>query len=226
MILPRGGEKCDIEYTVTAEQDENVYRIDVYLPHAERYSALQFSFNWDQTSFSLLDWAPGEGIAADDIRMPDAKGKNASLAAFTADEWSRGKMPLLSFWVENQASIKYPFQLHVNPSPTQPVAYAVDNGQELQVQLKQNNTGDNLMDNRPNPFTDLTTIHFVSHRSEPATLKVIDLDGQVVFTREIELVPGDNEFVVRKSEVRASGIFMYEIESDLQYSTNRMIIVD
>lgn len=83
-----------------------------------------------------------------------------------------------------------------------------------------------MVQNRPNPFTDMTTILMDSQREEPATLRIYDLQGKLVLTRAINLEHGENEFVVRKSELKLSGIYMYEIESDFQYSTNRMIIVD
>ena len=83
-----------------------------------------------------------------------------------------------------------------------------------------------MVQNRPNPFTDMTTILMDSQREEPATLRIYDLQGKLVLTRAINLEQGENEFVVRKSELKLSGIYMYEIESDFQYSTNRMIIVD
>jgi hypothetical protein len=72
----------------------------------------------------------------------------------------------------------------------------------------------------------MTTILMTSQRDEMATLRVFDAGGKLILTREVMLVKGENEFAVRRSELKMSGIFMYEIESDFQYSTNRMIIVD
>lgn len=226
MILPRGNEKCEIEYTVHAQEEENIYRVDISLLHADDYSAIQFSFNWNQSGFKVLDWKPGASLASEDIRMPVLSGENASISTFDVDGWQNNKEPLLTIWVESISAVKYPFQLFLSQAPTMPVAYTLQDDHEMPIQLLATTISTNQMDNRPNPFSDMTTIRFVSTQSEPAILRVIDLDGRLIYTRQINLLPGDNEFVVRKSEVKGAGIFMYEIESDLQYSTNRMIIVD
>ena len=55
---------------------------------------------------------------------------------------------------------------------------------------------------------------------------MFDVSGRIVMSREISLVKGENEFIVSKTELREQGIYTYEIESNFQYSTNRMIIVD
>jgi hypothetical protein len=174
-----------------------------------------------------MDWNPGELLTRDDVRMPEKAGENGSLAAFAVEGWQEKRMPLLTLWVEQTpASMGYPFQLYLNPDPTQPLAFTADSEDAFPVQLISNKQTESMIQNRPNPFTDMTTIVMESQREEPATLRIYNLQGQLVSERKINLEPGENEFVVRKSELKLSGIYMYEIESDFQYSTNRMIIVD
>ncbi len=72
----------------------------------------------------------------------------------------------------------------------------------------------------------MTSVFMQSTRDEKGILRVFDLNGRIVFTREVSLSKGENEFVVSKTELREPGIYTYEIESNFQYSTNRMIIVD
>ena len=226
LILPRGNEKCEISYTVQQQSEERVYRVDIFVEDALDYNALQFSFNWDQSSFKVLEWNPGETLSPEDIRMPDTQGGNASIATFAVNGWENKKTLLLSIWVESIASVPYPFQLFLNQGPTLPVAYTASSEEEVPVQLISRPKEQNNMDNRPNPFNEMTIVQFESFKAEPASLRVMDLEGRIVYTRKVELIPGQNEFVIRKADVRSSGIYMYEIESDFQYSTNRMIIVD
>lgn len=227
MIVPRGGQTCELEYTVIPQPDQKVFRVDIYLDDAVQYNALQFSFTWDQNGYKVLDWNPGESLTRDEVRMPEQAGENASLATFSIDGWQGKKMPLLTLWVEQTpAAMGYPFQLYLNPEPTQPLAFVNGSEEAFAVRLIDNKPTASMVQNRPNPFTDMTTILMDSQREEPATLRIYDLQGKLVLTRSINLEQGANEFVVRKSELKLSGIYMYEIESDFQYSTNRMIIVD
>ena len=62
----------------------------------------------------------------------------------------------------------------------------------------------------------MTTIHMQSQREEKAVLRIFEPGGKLVLTRKVGLVKGDNEFVVRKSEIRGTGIYMYEIESPIE----------
>lgn len=226
MIIPRSGLTCEIEYTVHPQPDGLTDRIDIYMRNPEIYSAIQFTFGWDQTSFKMLDWSPGEAFTSDDFRMPEAPDQNASMAGFTIDGWKGDKLLLASLWVDHTAAHGYPFQLFLNPAPTMPLAFTPDADAPVNVQLVRNTPAVASMDNRPNPFSDMTTIRMVSLRDEDAMLRVFETGGKCVMTRKVTLVQGENEFVVRKSELKGAGIYMYEIESDFQYSTNRMIIVD
>ena len=227
MILPRGNQHCDLEYEVNTQPEDNVFRVDIYLTDAQAYEAIQFSFNWDQSGFSILDWKMGEALSPDDIRMPLQIGENASVAAYTIEGWgSNEKAPLLTLWVKETGKAGYPFQLFLNPNPTPPVAYKKDSEEPISIQLKTLTTATSQVYNRPNPFRDMTSVFMQSSSEEKAILRVFDLNGRVVLTRDVHLVKGENEFVLSKTELRATGIYTYEIESNFQYSTNRMIIVD
>jgi hypothetical protein len=226
MILPRSGQSCEIEYVVSSQPDEHIYRVDIYLQNADLYNALQFSFDWDQAGFKLLDWSPGELISVEDIRMPEKPGENGSIASFTMDGWKGDKMPVLTLWVEQVASMGYPFKLFLSQKPTQPLAFTADNEAGVPVTIVAGSVASSNIQNKPNPFADMTTIQMVSDRTEPATLRIFDLSGKLIHSRNILLVDGENEYIVRRAELKGTGIYMYEIESDFQYSTNRMIIVD
>ncbi len=226
VILPRNERKCTLEYDVEAEADNGVFKVTLYLPEAEKYEALQLSMDWDKLGYVLVDWAPGETLSADEIHMPEHNGEVATLATFTTNGWPAGSMPLLTMWVKSNTAQPYPFQLYLKPSPTTPLAYETHGDEELNVELTEMNSSVVGLQNIPNPFRDMTTIIMQSNREENAALSVYDLSGRVVLQRAIRLEEGENEFVVRKSELRGAGIYGYEIKSNFQYRTNRMIIVD
>ena len=73
---------------------------------------------------------------------------------------------------------------------------------------------------------DQQLIIFISDVAEPAELRVYDLSGQIVSTRDIEIIKGENELLIHKSQLRGAGAYLYEIASASQHLTNRMLIVD
>ena len=87
-LYPRGDQSCEVEYAITPQPEDDVYRIDLYLAHADLYNALQFSFQWDESGFEIVDWSPGELLSEDDIRMPQNAGQGASILAYTTEKWS------------------------------------------------------------------------------------------------------------------------------------------
>ncbi len=226
MIIGRNPQKSEMAYVVHVTPEENVYRVDCYLKDANQYNGVQFSFDWDKASYKLLDWSPGEYLSREDFRMPENDKENASISAYTIEGWSENKIQLMTFWVEKISSTMYPFQLFLNPDPTPPLAFAKDTEEEISLQITAITKAESLVENRPNPFSNMTTILMESSREEMATLRVYDLNGILIYAKDVHLIPGSNEFVVRRSELKASGILMYEIESNFQYSTNRMIIVE
>ncbi len=225
-IVNRNGEHATVEYEVHPQPEQDILRVDLYLADAAAYEAIQFSFDWDQRGYELKDWRPAGTLTADDVRMPRQPGEAASLSTFTTGNWPQGRLPLLTMWVERKSSLTYPFQVFLKPKPTTALAYSLQPAQEIAVQIVGRTIEGAVMQNRPNPFQDMTTILFTSDRAEAATLRIYDLNGSLVHARELQLMSGENECIIHKSDLRHAGVYLYEIESSHQYSTNRMIIVE
>ncbi len=226
MIRPRTDRSGIVSYEAIPMEDKSVYRIDITLEDATSFQALQFSFDWDQTGFKLIDWAPGELFTSDDFRLPARAGENASVAVFDHQGWAQDKITLLTLWVEDVAKSGYPFTMFLQPAPAQPVAYVLHEEDPVAVQLRSITREARKIFNRPNPFKELTSILYNSSREEDAILRIFHINGKLMMTRKVKLMAGENEFIVTKTELREPGMYMYEIESNFQYSTNRMIIVD
>jgi hypothetical protein len=106
------------------------------------------------------------------------------------------------------------------------VAYEIQSDDEVGILLRASKDPSGILQNRPNPFRDVTTIFLHSDKKGPATLRIYDYNGKLVHSRDLMLEAGENEIIVHKSDLRNSGVYWYEIESTFQYRTNRMIIVD
>lgn len=226
VIIPRSGQRGVVDYVIREEPETDVFKVDLYLQDARQYNALQFSFDWDQKGYTLMDWQPGDQLHADEVRMPAQDRESASLSTFTMTAWPEGKMHLLTLWLKRNPQMVYPFQLFLKPRPTAALAYRAETEEEVSVQLNGSPLKGMALLNKPNPFRDMTIITISSEREEEAVLRVYDLNGKIVHTRSLHLVKGENECVVHKSDLKIAGMYTYEIESGFQYSTNRMIIVD
>jgi hypothetical protein len=225
-ILTRGDQSCDVEYLTSLQPDNEIIRVDLNLLHAFEYDAIQLSFQWNEAAFDLVDWSPGEKLTQDDIRMPGEPGQGASIATFTTDKWNTERLPLMSMWFRPKKGYQGSLKLFLKSLPTPAVAYSLELDDPIRIQLKESSESQKQIYNRPNPFKDITTIYFQSSLSEDAVIHFFDLNGRVVLERAVELSEGQNEFVIHQSELDGPGIYMYEIKSAFQHSTNRMIIVD
>ncbi len=225
-VQPRGNQSCNVEYSITHQPNDDVIKVELQLVDADQYNSIQFSFQWDESGYEVVDWAPGDQLTDDDVRMPQHSGEGASILAYTAGKWADKNLPLLTIWARPKSAGALPFKLYLKPQPTSPVAYQSDEEDPIKVQLAMAKESDQQIRNRPNPFKDMTTILFQSNRQEDAVINFFDLNGKVVLTRKVSLEKGQNEFIVSRTEIPGPGMYTYEIKSAFQYSTNRMIIVN
>ena len=81
-----------------------------------------------------------------------------------------------------------------------------------------------LFQNQPNPFRTETKIGFQLPETGTATLVIYDVAGKVLRTTTRDYPAGYNEEVIEQSELNATGILFYRLETDHGVATKKMIL--
>jgi len=101
------------------------------------------------------------------------------------------------------------------------------NSELLDVNLTFNGTVGNsftLFQNVPNPFKGVTVIGFTLPEATTATLTVMDVSGKVLQLVEGEYGKGYNE--VRLSNIAATGVLYYQLDTPTHSATRKMVVLD
>ena len=83
-----------------------------------------------------------------------------------------------------------------------------------------------LYQNTPNPFTEETVIGFRMGEAARATLTLTDISGRTVKTTSGDFAKGYNEIRLKRSDLNASGVLYYRLETENFTSTRKMILMD
>jgi len=86
------------------------------------------------------------------------------------------------------------------------------------------NTGFQLNQNIPNPFSSNTEISFHSNKNEKINFLIVDLLGNTIVNRNIDAVFGINKISLNSNEL-SSGLFFYSISNGVNTQTKRMLVV-
>ena len=83
-----------------------------------------------------------------------------------------------------------------------------------------------LYQNEPNPFKSETVIGFNLPQAESATLKIYDVSGRVLKVVEGDFAKGYNHVTFDRSELGASGVLYYQLDTEDNTATRKMILID
>jgi len=83
-----------------------------------------------------------------------------------------------------------------------------------------------LHQNEPNPFAGSTVIGFNLPESAEATLTVYDVTGKVLRIVEGDYAKGYNEVTLKRSNLAATGLLYYTLETDNYSATKKMVIIE
>lgn len=86
--------------------------------------------------------------------------------------------------------------------------------------------GLSVFQNIPNPFSQSTIIPFTTDEEADILLRVVDLNGQIVFEKRSSYHRGYHEIEIKRSQLRKGGIYYYQLQTSKQQVFKRMILID
>ncbi len=203
------GELVEVSVSADNFTDISAYQFTMELSGLEFVGTTSGAIDVDESNFGLLDartvttaWISTEGVSSSDN-------------LFT-----------MTFRATQNVSLSDAFS--ISSRVTEAVAYT-SSQDRLDVGVEFNSlaeAGFALQQNTPNPFAQYTRIGFELPQSGAATLTVFDVTGKTISVTTENYGAGYNEITLNKSELGASGVLYYQLESGDFTATRKMILID
>jgi hypothetical protein len=141
--------------------------------------------------------------------------------------WETGGQAVFSMLVRAKRAGWLHDMLALSNRITPSEAYKADGNdyekQEVSLRFQHQEQGLVLYQNQPNPFEKRTNIRFYLPESGPATLKVMDSQGKVVWTQTREYPQGINQEELDLGAISAGGVLYYQLETATERAMSKMI---
>jgi hypothetical protein len=137
---------------------------------------------------------------------------------------------VLSFTAKQDLTIEELFQIDSELTPA--IAYSSEGKQyDVQLNIQEASTSSAsqsvvLHQNQPNPFLTNTTIGFEVSDAQSVSLTVFDIDGKLLYTRNVEASTGYNSIEITSDEIAQRGVMFYQLNTTDYSVTKKMIILE
>ena len=212
-------------------QPNQTVLLDFYAPSIPEFQGFQFTLEYDKDGLELEDIIEGQltGLSAANFNAQPGKIICSwNLPGLEFSDW--GNKPLFSLRMTVNDAIKVSEAIHISSDLLDAEAYDQDLS-IVDVLLLFEETANrvsasqfDLLQNRPNPASDRTTIGFIMPESGLARLAISDLAGRIVYETSGTYGSGYQSITISKADLPISGVLIYTMESDFGKATRKMII--
>jgi hypothetical protein len=198
----------------------------------DRYEAYQFTLAYETNALELVSTEAASSLS----NMGEENfGRRYDADGFLTVSWNESTAIRL-----NEESELFTLTFHtlqpgklsdlitMNSRLTQAEGYPRD-GDPHQVKLdfeQDLNPGYELLQNKPNPFQDQTTIGFYLPKTAATQLTIYDLSGKVVWQQSNVYEEGYNAVTIVRSDLPSASMFYYTLESGTFKETKKMLLVE
>jgi hypothetical protein len=193
-------------------------------------SGYQFTMSFDKNALEFVEVAPAVADASNfGLTMLNEGVITTSWNSDETKQLTNGDVVFgLTFKAKQNGRLSD--MLGINSRYTVAEAYNA-NAELLNVALSFNNTivagGFELYQNTPNPVASATTIGFYLPEATSATLTISDVQGKVVkVIPSTSYAKGYNQVTIKRSDLGATGVLYYRLDTGADSATRKMILVD
>jgi len=106
-------------------------------------------------------------------------------------------------------------------------AYTIEQEQlGIKLIFEQDEAVFEVLQNRPNPFKESTTIGFHLPTDDRVSLSILSMDGKVVKEWTQPFEKGFNEWTIHRRDFNLTGLLHYQIATSQQVITRKMIVLE
>jgi hypothetical protein len=193
----------------------------IQIKATEPVAGYQFTLN--TPDLEVLDIAPGAGMSKENFAI--FAEKQALTTSFDGQEAGA-----FSMTVKAKTSGRLSQMLQLSNQITEAAAFT-QQAEHWNVALRFNSkagqstveTGFELYQNAPNPWTDKTSIGFYLPEPDHATLTIFDQTGRVLFVQKGAFPKGKNALVVDRTYLNQHGVLYYKLATAKHTATRKMM---
>ncbi len=204
-------------------------RVPVTLTFDNKIYGMQAEFNYDPAQLSFIDIESGSAGINEQNYVIDGNGKIR--ISFDQAEGLDCTGPL--FYLIFTANGRGELNTAISLMDDQFVSEAYDeNAANLEIKLKfHSSNGDTsarfyLYQNKPNPFSNTTSISFQLPMDGMVDLKISDVNGKIIYSANKFYRSGYNTIEINKTDLNKSGVMYYHLEFDGHRAVRKMLIID
>lgn len=228
------GTGLELEVTEREFAAGEEFEIPVTAPYLDEWIGYQFTLQYDAAALEVLEVIPGSvpNLYPENFGWVDPANGILTTNWYEFDESVRPAVATELFRLRARARRAglLSEQLMVSSRYTTAEAYT-RSGEVSEVGMIFTAAattavagGFELYQNRPNPWNDETIIPFQLERPGRARLSIYDVAGKLVYSHENHFEAGYHELGVSHSDLPATGIFYYSLESNEKKATRKMVL--
>ncbi len=190
----------------------------------------QFSLDFDQTKLELVDLNSLNPMVKVDEHFGDFRDKGMLTTSWNDLEGLGSDAALFEMTFVAKSAGSLANWMTINNAMTPALAY--DDGMtDMKVALafadeKESLESDQdlLSQNQPNPFQDNTLIPFYLAEASDVQLRVIDLQGRILYEQAGTMQAGHHQILLQAAELRTKGLLMYQLTVGTDTYSKRMVL--
>jgi subtilisin-like proprotein convertase family protein len=207
--------------------------IDVKASDFKGINGYQFTLNLDNEKLEYVNILPGKLAELSN----DNFGTRFANEGMITTSWNSNAISLadndvlFSVVVKAQADVMISKALSISSALTKAEAYTQDE-EVLNVGLQFTENGKvvategfEMYQNKPNPFSESTTVGFNLPEASNVSLTIYDMSGRIVKSYDNSFSKGYNAFEVKTVDLGSTGVFYYRIDTPTHSGTKKMVIV-
>ena len=203
--------------------------VEVTFSAAELNKIYGYQFTLELNGLNYVSVSNGEMMMTEQhLGMLDNNIMTVSYNEMIGKEVAKGSS-LFTMVFEANREGRLSDMMAITSKVTSSEAYISDALEIREVELNVANSAiayeNELHQNEPNPFKEKTIIGYTLANTGSTTITVMDITGKIMLKRNIMGYRGYNEIAINASDLGASGVMYYQIESGEFTATKKMIMV-